>query len=165
MARTLHQRQHLKKTFLAHFAESGNVSAACRQTGIERSTVWRWQESDDTFAAAYREANVKATEHLESIALQRAEGFTKTKRVLELLRDKLGRAVLDQDGQPKYVVTEETTSTEASDTLLIFLLKARAPEKYRERSDVTTGGQPLTAPPIIVPAVLPQYVAADEERA
>lgn len=30
-----------------------------------------------------------------------------------------------------------------SDTLLIFLLKARAPEKYRERHDITSGGQPL----------------------
>jgi hypothetical protein len=30
-----------------------------------------------------------------------------------------------------------------SETLIIFLMKAHEPEKYRERHDVTTGGKPL----------------------
>jgi transposase-like protein len=124
---TRQQSLHLKKRFLEHFAEYGNVSAAARHAGIERNTVYQWQERDDTFVAAFREAEIKATEVLEGEARRRAvEGVTQEVPIYFK-----GQAV------------DTIVKTEYSDTLLIFLLKARAPEKYRERHDVNVTSQPV----------------------
>jgi predicted DNA-binding transcriptional regulator AlpA len=106
------QVRQLKKAFLADFARTGNVSESCENVGIGRSTVYVWQEHDDEFAAGWREAEIKATEYLETEARRRATEGTKKP--------------VYQGGQLVGFVTEK------SDTLLIFLLKARAPEKYRE---------------------------------
>ena len=108
------QTVRLKKAFLEDFAQTGNVTESCENVGIERrATVYDWQEMDDQFAAAWREAELKATERLESEARRRAtEGTQKP---------------VYQSGQLVGFITEK------SDTLLIFLLKARAPEKYRDR--------------------------------
>lgn len=127
---TLVQSGHMKRRFLKHFRVLGNVSAACAAAGItRRGTVYDWQEHDDAFAAAYREAEIQATEVLEAEARRRAvDGVTKETGIFH-------------HGQ--LIGTQVEVSY--SDTLLIFLLKARAPEKYRERHDVTTGGQPLAA--------------------
>lgn len=127
MPATERQSRHRKKRFLEHFAEYGNVSAAAQHAGIFRSTVYRWQEHDEQFAAAYREAEIQATEVLEAEARRRAvDGVTQETPIYFK-----GQAV------------DTIIKTEYSDTLLIFLLKARAPEKYRDRHDITTGGQPF----------------------
>lgn len=124
---TRQQSLRLKAKFLEHFAVYGNVTAAAKAAGIERNTVYVWQERDDEFVAAFREAEIKATETLEAEARRRAVDGVVTET-------------------PIYVKGEHVDTiveTKYSDTLLIFLLKARAPEKYRERFDVTTQGQPL----------------------
>lgn len=110
------------------FRRTGNVSQACAASGIKRrGTVYEWQEHDAAFALEYRQAEIEATESLESEAHRRAMfGVPKYKGVY-------------YKGELLEVVEER----EYSDTLLIFLLKARAPEKYRERFDVTTAGEPL----------------------
>jgi hypothetical protein len=125
---TTGQSEHLKKAFLDLFRLTGNISQSCAAAGISRrATVYEWQEHDDDFAAAFREADIEATETLETEARRRAVlGVHKYKPIYH-------------EGQLLEVVEEITYS----DTLLIFLLKARAPEKYRERVDVTTGGQPI----------------------
>ncbi len=124
---TARQSRQLKKRFLERFAELGNISAVCRELRMARATVYVWQEHDAEFLAAFHEAEAIATEVLEEEARRRAvDGVRKEKPVY--FRDELLTTVVE---------------TEYSDTLLIFLLKARAPEKYRERRDITTGGQPL----------------------
>jgi hypothetical protein len=126
--RTQSQLTRLKKSFLEHFAEFGNVSAAARHAGIERKSVYNWQEHDDEFAIAYQQAEIASLELMEGEARRRAvEGVGSQRRVY----DNRGNLV------------DEYTETKYSDVLLIFLLKARAPEKYRDRHDITTGGQPL----------------------
>ena len=108
-------------------AEYGNVSTAARIAGCSRRVVYDWQEHDDEFAMAFREAELTATETLEAEARRRAvEGVTTETPII-------------RNGEVVSTVVE----TRYSDTLLIFLLKARAPEKYRERFDVTTAGEPL----------------------
>lgn len=108
------QSAHLKKAFLEHFAQTGNVSESCEAVGIKRrSNIYDWQERDDQFAAGFRESEIRATERLESEARRRgAEGYEEP--------------VFHQGAECGRV-------RKFSDTLLIFLLKARAPEKYRER--------------------------------
>lgn len=128
MAKTSRQSAHLKKRFLEVFAEHGIISHAADAVGIDRNSVYYWQEHDDQFAAAFAQAEIHATEVLESVARRRAvDGVDKQRRVY----DSRGNLI------------DEYTETTYSDTLMIFLLKARAPEKYRDRHDITTGGQPL----------------------
>lgn len=92
--------------------ETGNVSAACRKAKITRQNAYFARDDDELFAAAWKEALVIATELLELEARRRAE-----KGTLEPVYyqgDLVGRV-------RKY-----------SDTLMIFLLKAHAPDKYRD---------------------------------
>jgi hypothetical protein len=123
------QTAHLKSAFIDAMAEYGNVSTAARIAGCDRRTVYKWQEYDDEFAAAFREAELTATETLEAEARRRAvEGVTTETPII-------------RDGR----VIDTIVETKYSDTLLIFLLKARAPEKYRERfetSITSPNGQP-----------------------
>lgn len=115
---TSRQTRRRQALFLQHFRIHGNVTFGCREAGVPRPTIYWWQEHDDQFAAAFREAEIEATEHLESEARRRAvDGVVSTK------------GIYSRQGQ---LIAEET-ETKYSDTLLVFLLKARAPEKYRER--------------------------------
>lgn len=97
---------------------------ACQRSGVERRRVYEWLEHDPHFLAAFHEAKVTAVEVLEAEMFRRAvEGVEK----------------------PVYQGKELVgTVREFSDTMLIFALKGNAPEKYRERHDVTTGGEPIT---------------------
>lgn len=118
-----------KGAFLAAFRECGIVKAACEQAGVSRSSVYRWQELDDAFAAAYREAEIEATETMEAEAYRRAMKGT-------------SKPVFHQGVQCGVI-------QDYSDVLLIFMLKARAPEKYREnpRGDQIGGAPPVKAYP------------------
>lgn len=119
------QTVHLKKAFLTNFARTGNVTESCENVGIERrATVYDWQELDDEFAAGWREAEVIAVERLETEARRRAVDGQR-----RLKFDK-GTAIIDPDTGTPYIELEK------SDTLLIFLLKAHAPEKYRDKPPV-----------------------------
>lgn len=110
---TKRQARHLKSAFLDAFREHGNVTWACRQIGMtNRTEVYRWQENDDQFAIAFREAEIEATETMEAEAYRRAVKGTQ-------------KPVYQQGAMVG-------TVQEYSDTLLIFMLKARAPEKYRD---------------------------------
>lgn len=110
------QTRHRKSAFLAAFAEGGNISAACRAIGMtNRTEVYRWQEHDDAFAAAFREAEIRAVDALEAEARRRAMGYD--------------AVTVDKDGN-------EHTVTKFSDVLLMFLLNGARPEKYRQRVDV-----------------------------
>lgn len=112
-------RRLKKQAFLASFEAMGNVSAACRSAGVDRATYYYWLEHDDAFALYVNQASQVATEHLEETAYTRAVLGTE-------------KAVY-QGGE---LVGHHT---EVSDTLLIFLLKARAPEKYRDRYEPHAG--------------------------
>src|SRR4051812_3390061 len=83
-------------------------------------------EHDEVFALYVEQASQVATEHLEEEAYKRAVEGTQ-------------KAVYQGGELVGY-------HTETSDTLLIFLLKARAPEKYRDRYEPPAGrgeGGPL----------------------
>jgi hypothetical protein len=121
-AMTERQTRHLKSAFLEAFRECGNISRACRDIGMtNRTEVYKWQERDDQFAAAFRDAEVEAVDALEAEARRRAIGYE--------------QVIVDKDGG-------EHVTTRYSDVLLIFLLKGARPERYRERVDVTTTTAP-----------------------
>lgn len=107
--------------FLLHLAWGGNVSAAARYARISRQTAYNHRESNSHFRAAWEEALEVATDRLEEEARR--------------------RAVEGVDEPVFYQGKEVARVRKYSDTLLIFLLKAHRPEKYRERYDVTTAGE------------------------
>lgn len=112
--------------FLAELARTGIVSDACRAAGIHRNTAYLWREQSDHFRQGWEQAEATATEAMEAEMRRRAvEGCR--------------RPVFQQGRQVGEV-------TEYSDALLMFMLRARAPEKYRENhriEHVGAGGRPL----------------------
>lgn len=119
---TTAQSDHLKKRFLEKFRLHGNITWACRQIRMtRRRTVYEWQEHDDTFAAEFRQAEIEATERMEEAAYERA--VTGTLKPVYQQGAKVG------------------TVREYSDTLLIFMLKARNPAKYRDKFEGAQDGQ------------------------
>lgn len=98
--------------FLKHLCKTGNVAASCRKAKINRTLVYDWRAQDSTFAKAWDEALVISVEMLEEEARRRA-----------------------QDGvlEPVFYLGKRAGAVRKySDTLLIFLLKAHKPDKYRE---------------------------------
>ena len=86
-----------------------------------RETVYDWQERDDQFAVAFRQAEIQATETMEEEAYRRAVKGT---------------------AKPVYQGGSKVgTVQEYSDVLLIFMLKARHPHKYRDNPTGAPEGQ------------------------
>lgn len=129
--RTPRRRTKLQKqaAFLEALREMGNVRYACEAVDVPRRTVYEWREAESAFATAWEDALDEAADTLEQEAWRRAvTGVDKP------VYGSLGA------GQGSGQVG---TIREYSDTLLITLLKAARPEKYRERSDVRQSG-PIT---------------------
>ena len=102
--------------FFEVLSNTGNVRAACRAVQVQPSTVYRRRDADPDFAQEWRIADELATQLLEAAAWQRAvHGVEK----------------------PVFQGGRQVGSIQVySDTDLIFLLKARAPEKYRDNHKV-----------------------------
>src|SRR3990167_8969868 len=102
----------LKAEFVAALRSIGVMSYACAEAKIGKSTVARWRAADPVFEAAILEALDDAVETMEREAFRRAVVGTE---------------------KPITVAGQREVIRDFSDVLLIFLLKANRPEKYRER--------------------------------
>lgn len=100
-------KEDWRPRFLAALEQSGNVSEACRLAGVGRSTVYDARRADAAFAADWEGALEASTDALETEARRRAvQGVSRP--------------------------TQWGKVQQYSDVLLIFLLKAARPEKYRD---------------------------------
>jgi hypothetical protein len=114
-----------KVIFLALLREGHTAAHAARVCDIERTTAYHARTTDPDFAAAWDIALEDGVQVLEEEARRRAvEGVTKEKGVYH-----------------QGVQVGRETVTDYSDTLLIFLLKAKRPEVYRDRTEVKHTGQ------------------------
>jgi hypothetical protein len=86
---------------------------------VHRQTHYFWMREDQTYPRRFKEAEVQAARSLEDEAVRRA-------------RAGIRRPVLHK-GKQVYVQGEPLFTTEYSDSLLMFLLKANNPEKFRDR--------------------------------
>lgn len=112
-----------KAGFIEHLRKHGNISAAARSVNVERKAAYDAKQTDLDFAAQWEDAIEEATDALEAEARRRAlEGI-----LVESY---------DKDGNLR------STRMEYSDTLMIVLLKAHRPEKFKERfsGEVNTKG-------------------------
>lgn len=103
--------------FLKAFERCGQVSAAAKACGSHYTSHARWLKSSQ----AYREA---FDEHSKPAAIMTLED------------EAIERAVTGWDEPVFYLGQQCGTKRKKSDTLLIFMLKALAPDKYREISAI-----------------------------
>lgn len=114
-----------RDTFLAMLAETCNVSEAARAAGIGRQTAYDWRDDDQTFAAAWANAEQEAADKLE--------------------REAWRRAVEGTDKPVTYQGEITATFKEYSDRMLEILLKAHRPDKFVERTkSEVSGGVSIT---------------------
>lgn len=109
-----------REAFLKCLAEGYSVSKAAAAAGVTRRTVYNWREADEDFARDWDAAIEAGTDLLEDEAKRRAYEGTE-------------KPVFYQGVQCGEV-------QEYSDTLMIVLLKARRPDKYRELKDIKHSG-------------------------
>lgn len=121
MATEANNLEHPKKAaFLAAYARCGIVSRACRAAEVGRTTHYEWVKTDPEYKAALENARHEAIEVLEAEAIRRAK-----------------KGWLEPVFHEGVVCGHKR---KFSDTLLIFMLKGAAPEKYRERVEATVSG-------------------------
>ncbi len=109
------------RAFLAAYSETGSIPAAAQIAGCERSTHrTSWMQNED-YRKAFAAAKEEAIDVLETEAIRRATRGT-------------DRPVFHK-GKPCGTIREY------SDILLIFLLKAARPEKYRDNHKVEHSGE------------------------
>lgn len=112
------------RKFLAAYAECGVVGRALKAAGIGNTNAHSiWMRTVKDYRKRFLAAVEEAADNLEAEARRRA--------VKGLIRYKFfkGEPILHPETKEPYY------EIEYSDTLLIFLLKAMRPEKYREQMD------------------------------
>ena len=123
-----------KAQMIAALAGGSTVLLAAMEAGVGRTTAYRWRNADEAFAQAWDEAVDEGTDRLEQEAIRRG-------------RDGVSKPVFQNGKRVGYV-------QEYSDTLLIFMLKARRPDVYRERANIEhtgPGGKDLPAATVAAP--------------
>ena len=120
-----------KPAFLCVFAETGNATAAAEAAGVDPSTPYYARQSDPDFKQAWETAKLVAADTLRTEAWRRAVTggrsykFTKSGEPM----------VHPETGQAYYEMVY-------SDALLTLLLKAYAPDEFKDRSAVETSAPP-----------------------
>ncbi len=112
--------QRKQSAFLVAFTEHATVAAAAAAAHVGRRTHYNWLQADEAYAARFKDVEEGVTEALEAEARRRAQ--------------------CGVDEPVHYQGKRVDTIRRYSDTLLIFLLKARRPEMYRERVDHSLTG-------------------------
>lgn len=108
--------------FLAHYVQSGIVSRACIESGTPTRTHYQWLTTE-TYKEAFEDAKRMANEKLENLAYNLASGV-------------YSRPIASAG---KVVAYEPIYDTR----LLQTLLKARMPERFAHKVDITSNGHSL----------------------
>jgi hypothetical protein len=126
--------------FLRFLAQTGSPTVAVRLTGIDRSTMTKYRARNAQFRRDYKRAKRDAVDAMEHEARKRAVKGT----LVPIYQN--GRRV-------GYKI-------ERSDALLMFMLRAERPEKFKDRSTVEHA---LAGP--VVDAQRQRAILADPEAA
>src|ERR1044071_5503839 len=120
-----------KRAFLEAFRLNANVSGAARAADIDRSTPYGWAKDDPEFKAAMEAAEQEAADRLE------AEAFRRAHDGVDEYVTSGGKLIRDDDGLP-------LLHRRYSDQLMITLLKAHRPERFKDRQQVEHAGEVRT---------------------
>jgi hypothetical protein len=127
------EREAIQEKFLKTLSMTANIRAACMAAGVDRSTVWYWQEHDDSFSMRFNIANQEANDLLFAAAWER--GVKGTERPVV----SMGRQVFVTVRENGKEVEKPLMERVYSDSLLSLLLKARLPE-FRDKQQVEHSG-------------------------
>jgi len=128
-----------QRAFLAAYAESASVTKAAKACGISRETHYEWKK-EPHYAAAFKEAELRAGDALEDEAVRRAKaGVLEPKFVSK----GFGK------GNTRYLIRKY------SDRLLLALLQVKKRE-YKPNAELTgPGGGPVAVRVTFVDSTLP----------
>lgn len=133
-------RARKQAKFLKTYRETANIKYSCQKAGINRQTFYDWRDNDEAFKAQLPDAKEDANESLEMMAFEQAAGILEPavsmgrivyEEVPDL--DEEGKPKLDKHGQPLYKRGKMLMVRKYSPSVLITLLKANMPEKYKDR--------------------------------
>lgn len=110
------------RAFMHVLARTGEVSSAARAVGVPRTYVYEVRKNDPVFRAAWEEANEVASDLLDQVAWRRATVGE------EVVVTRTTRRFKDNELAEETVVEER--SQRRSDTVLMFLMRARRPGLY-----------------------------------
>lgn len=137
-----------QKRFLKAYGDCGVVKYACKMARIHRSTFYLWRSRDQNFKACLVDAESDANDTLEFAAYQQGvEGVEEPAisagqvvyNYVPVLDDD-GKQMFDDRGKPLMKRGKMVTIRRHAPQLLITLLKARMPEKYKDKQQVEHSG-------------------------
>lgn len=111
------------KKFISELSKRGIVRDAAAAAKINRSTAYARRKDDAEFADQWASAIEDAADRMESEAVR--------------------RAVVGVRKPVYYKGTRVGYVQEYSDGLLMFLLKGIRPHKFKDRTDITSGDEPI----------------------
>lgn len=117
--------------FLEAFAIYGSIRRTCQELGCSASTHYKRLAESEEYAAAFAQAEEEAIQHLEDVARRRAD------QGVPRMKFHQGKPCRVRDSRGRMV---DYVEYEYSDQLLMFLLRAHRPAKYRERYDPNQTG-------------------------
>ncbi len=119
-----------RAVFLEALGCLASITAACKIARIPRRTVYNWRSEDEQFATHWDKAIEMGINALEDEAIRRAMVGTK-------------KPVFWKGRRVGYI-------SEMSDTLIMFMLKAHRPKKFREnvKIDAAVSGGVLLMTPV-----------------
>lgn len=110
-----------RAAFLEGLASSASVTTACLLAGFGRRSAYDWRAADEDFAADWEDALEAGT---------------------DLMEDEMRRRAVEGVDEPRFHDGQICGHVrKCSDSLLIFMLKARRPDKYRDRAEVSHTGK------------------------
>jgi len=137
----------LQARFLKVYRKTGNITHACERAKIDRSTFYQWRDHDEAFKAQLPDIELEVEDTLELAAYERAvngvptfvvsQGHMVYQEIPKL--DEHGEQVIEF-GKPVYLRGLPLVERKYSDTLLTTLLKARMPEKYKDKQAIEHTG-------------------------
>jgi hypothetical protein len=116
MARKSNRTPEKDQEFIDLIASGSTVVDACKGVGYGYTQAYEYRKQDEAFDAAWTDADEAAVQRMEKEADR--------------------RAIIGVEKPVWYQGQEVGTIREFSDTLLIFRLKAKRPDVYRDRAEV-----------------------------
>jgi hypothetical protein len=138
-----------QRAFLAAYRRTGSITIAAEKAESSRSTHYFWIKADPRYAEEFEDADAEFADRMEAEATRRAMEGTRTPVLYQGKQVFIPDPAVPDGSGPLVPLWERAYS----DTLLIFRLKGKLPERYRDNLrvdqtskaavDLTTAGEKL----------------------